>query len=300
MAVALFVLAQVSYANSNNRIIYGITLEDVNQLDDIVEAVENHSVPPTIRIVFQLGYDPEYYSQVIHRLSEHAYIMGQIVDSTAFADLDEEQIRNRANAFVTAFRDKVDIWEIGNELNGEWVGEPSEVITKLSIVHDIVENQNHNLVSAITLNYWPSTNCYRYPWENTLSFARSIPPNIRTSTDYLMLSFYETACSPRAYPEADDFIQLFKTLSSIYPNSYLAIGEVGAQGLADGFPFDPSYDEKVRIATKYYGMHNSLRDILGIRFVGGYFWWYYSQDAVPKDSDETLWCILDELFLEMR
>lgn len=82
------------------------------------------------------------------------------------------------------------------------------------------------------------------------------------------------------------------------PRARLGFGEVGAQGRADGVP-DPDLAEKQRIARRYYGMHDGLSRRLGDRWVGGYFWWYYRQDAVPKDRPESLWPTLDRLFSAM-
>ncbi|WP_279749894.1 hypothetical protein, partial [Staphylococcus aureus] len=67
----------------------------------------------------------------------------------------------------------------------------------------------------------------------------------------------------------------------IFPHARVGIGELGAQGRADGLPRDPRLAEKERIARRYIGMHDRLRASVGRRFVGGYFWWYYATDAVP-------------------
>jgi hypothetical protein len=110
-----------------------------------------------------------------------------------------------------------------------------------------------------------------------------------------LLSFYETACDPRAQPSVTEVAGVFSALKDIFPNSKIGFGEIGAQGESDGFP-KPSLAEKQAIANRYYGMHDSLRSTLGPRYVGGYFWWYYDQDAVPWDRQNSLWPTLDGLF----
>ncbi len=38
--------------------------------------------------------------------------------------------------------------------------------------------------------------------------------------------------------------------------------------------------EKERLATYYYGLHDDIAAQVGPRYVGGYFWWYFYEDAV--------------------
>ena len=74
------------------------------------------------------------------------------------------------------------------------------------------------------------------------------------------------------------------------------MGEIGAQGRADGLPRDPSLAEKRQVADRYYGMHAALRRAIGRRYVGGYFWWYYHQDVVTAARGRSLFGTLDRLF----
>lgn len=42
-------------------------------------------------------------------------------------------------------------------------------------------------------------------------------------------------------------------------------------------------------------MSARLREIFGSRFVDGWFWWYFVEDAVKAPSEESLCPTLDEL-----
>ncbi|UMG93229.1 hypothetical protein [Nocardioides sp. TF02-7] len=114
------------------------------------------------------------------------------------------------------------------------------------------------------------------------------------------LSFYETACSPRARPTAAQIAATLRSLQRIFPRALVGIGEVGAQGRADGLPRDPTFAEKERIARRYLGMHDRLRQAVGRRFIGGYFWWYYATDAVPRSRPGSLWPVLESLYADIR
>ena len=48
------------------------------------------------------------------------------------------QVRTRAERFVKTFGSQVDVWEVGNELNGEWLGNPKSIIAKTVAAYDVV------------------------------------------------------------------------------------------------------------------------------------------------------------------
>ena len=276
--------------------LHGLTLERVTPLPATVRAVAAHRAHPTVRLVFQRGTGPAAYARAVRRLRPHASLMGEVVDSTAVRALSVSAYRKRTRAYVNRFGARIDLWEIGNELNGEWLGRPRRINAKVLAAYRVVEKEHTGLRSAITLNYWPSRDCYAKPWEATLRFARRMPGEVRHGVDYVFLSFYETACEPVARPSARKVGRTFAALKRIFPRARVGFGEIGAQRRSDGLPSNPTLAEKQRVAKRYYGMHQTLRHRLGRRYVGGYFWWYYADDAVPRHRPRSLWPTLDRLF----
>ncbi len=276
----------------------GVTLESVDRLDEVEQALARHRRRPTARIVFQHGSGPADYARAVRRLHDDASLMGEILDSTAVRRTSVAAYRERTRDFVRRFGRRLDLYEIGNELNGEWLGRPHSIDAKVAAAYDVVEREHAGLRlrSVITLNYWPSHDCYAHDWEATLPFARQLPRRVRRGVDVVLLSFYETACSPRAHPGVRQFASTLRALTRIFPGAQVGIGELGAQGRADGLPSDPTLAEKQRIARRYIGMHDRLRAAVGSRYVGGYFWWYYATDAVPWDRADSLWPTLEDLY----
>jgi len=275
-----------------------VTLESVDRLDEVEQALARHRRRPTARIVFQHGSGPADYARAVRRLHDDASLMGEILDSTAVRRTSVAAYRERTRDFVRRFGRRLDLYEIGNELNGEWLGRPHSIDAKVAAAYDVVEREHAGLRlrSVITLNYWPSHDCYAHDWEATLPFARQLPRRVRRGVDVVLLSFYETACSPRAHPGVRQFASTLRALTRIFPGAQVGIGELGAQGRADGLPSDPTLAEKQRIARRYIGMHDRLRAAVGSRYVGGYFWWYYATDAVPWDRADSLWPTLEDLY----
>ena len=88
-------------------------------------------------------------------------------------------------------------------------------------------------------------------------------------------------------------------LGEIYPDACLGIGEIGAQGVDDGLASDPSMPEKERLATYHYGLHDDIAAQVGPRYVGGYFWWYFYEDAVDAPEESSLRPTLDALLNDL-
>lgn len=273
----------------------GVTLDLMDDLPAILAAISAHRTVPTVRVVFDPARSPVDYAAAIRALRPSAWIMGELLDSTAMRGTTVAQVRARARRFTAALGGSVDIWEIGNEVNGAWVGRnPAEINAKVAAAFDAVGGEAQAR-TALTLNYWSGPGCYARPWEATLEFARAMPARVRAGVNFVFLSTYETACDPPQHPTAQDMATMLASLGQIFPRARLGIGEVGAQGIADGLPADPTLAEKRRLARRYYGMNAELARRVGPRFAGGWFWWYYREDAVPKDSPASLWPTLDGL-----
>lgn len=282
--------------------LYGVTLDDVSNLSGINTSLTRHTKRPISRIVFDLQNQASYYSSAVTTLRNTSYIMGEILDSDSLESVSVNGYKTRTQNYVSTFGNKIDIWEIGNELNGEWAGTPTDLNAKVQAAYDVVEKDNAslNLRSAVTLNYWPTSDCRTYSWEDTLTFAAAMPAEVKNGVDYVILSFYET-CGypdvPYTYPTNQQFINVFNSLKTIFPNSKVGMGEIGVQKAEDfdGMP-EPTLADKQKVANRYFGMHNALKTALGTRYVGGYFWWYYVDDAVPYNKSQSMWPTIESNF----
>lgn len=273
----------------------GVTTDSAWDVPALTAAIRAHRAAPIVRIVLDPQPQPAAYRPAIEALRPHAYLMGLLLDSTALRRFTAAEVAARADAYLAMYGDRIDLWEIGNELNGAWVGKtPEEINAKVQAAYDVVAGK-YRKRTAITLNYWSGPNCYAKPWEDTLTYAAAMSRAVRDGTDYVMLSIYETACRPAQHPSAAAIGDTLARLGELFPNAKLAIGETGAQGQEDGLPKDPTLAKKRAIAGRYYGMDAALRARLGPRYVGGYFWWYYVEDAVPRNRPHSLWPTLDRL-----
>src|SRR5690606_24795448 len=102
--------------------IWGVTVADPYALDATVDALRSLPARPTARIVFDEGVPAATYADVVPAIHAVADVMGEILDSQFVADIGVDAYRARTREYVAALGPSVDIWEVGNEINGEWLG----------------------------------------------------------------------------------------------------------------------------------------------------------------------------------
>lgn len=277
-------------AQSPSAPLRGITLTSIKDLDKTLSVIRSSEKKLTVRVVIQHNFSIEQYRQAIEALRPHAYIMVEVLDATNWAPANAESLKDLTEQAISSFGDKVDIWEIGNELNGSWLGNsPQEINQKVEAAYDVVKA--HGGRTAITLNYWSHRGCYEKSWENLGSFVKTMPQKLR-QVDYMFLSVYEFSCSPAQRPSADELSATLKQLGKTFSSAKLGIGEIAANGPNDDNG-ESSLRTKQRIAKRYYGMQNELAQSIGNRYVGGYFWWYFYEDAVTRSA--PMWPTLKQL-----
>lgn len=96
----------------------------------------------------------------------------------------------------------------------------------------------------------------------------NVPAEMKEGLSYVFVSFYEDDCKG----PTPDWPAVFRRLARMFPRASLGFGECGTAhpGLKEAY------------LNRYYGIR-----VDEPRFVGGYFWWYFSQDMVPRSR--PLW-----------
>lgn len=217
---------------------------DLNKLLDRIDGLGTPGV--TVRVVFQPDTSPLSYKCILTEFKRRNYqVMGLIFDSDALARYDfindspapvdctgyddtQHDYKARVKCYVETLNSKVDVWEAGNEVNGEWadkgcvkdrhdncisnitegkdknnrpaISKPdaSKVVEKIKYAIDQTEPTGKPI--ALTLIHQPdctSWNGYEmFDW-----FDRVAPllPRIK----YLLVSYYEDNCNDGNYYACD-------------------------------------------------------------------------------------------------
>ena len=112
----------VAYAQSNDKI-YGLTIDDSwyerVSLKEVVSSLKKLKTRPTARIVMSKDTEPKEYVKIFREIHKVANVMAEPVDSY------EMNLYEDVDSYKKRFKDSykylgkyVDIWEIGNEVNG--------------------------------------------------------------------------------------------------------------------------------------------------------------------------------------
>jgi hypothetical protein len=242
--------------------VLGVTLSDVGAIRDIEQAVLALAHKPTVRIVFDARRQPGHYLPVAHALSPISYVMGELVDSVDVADMTIEAYAARATEYLDELSELVDIWEIGHDVNGEWLGPSEQVQAKIVAAYRLVKERDKR--AALTLFY--NQGCAQKSDHELFAWAAShIPSDMRDGLDYVWVSYFEERC----HGEEPDWNSVFARLHELFPHSRLGFGACGTQ--------DPA--RKAELIRHFYTL-----DVAEPSFVGGYFWWYFAEDMLAPGS----------------
>ncbi len=253
--------------------IIGITIDDSwyesIQLTQIVEAIRKMPAKPTVRIVMSRDIHPIQYVEMFKKIHDVAYVMASPVDSYDMIYYKSEaSYRKRFAESYGALNDYVDLWEIGNEINGEgWLGDDNKLIVeKMISAFELLEGKN---AKTVLTAYYTAPNLQKVEMHEWLN--KNVPKSMKNHLDYLFVSYYEED-NENFEP---NWQEIFETLEKDFPNSKLGIGECG---VADE---KATLDEKIKKAERYYSMPKYTKN-----YVGGYFWWYWVTDCVPAENNK--------------
>jgi len=258
------------------RTLYGVTADDVSDPWRLVIASRHLPKMPIIRLYLDVQQPPGYYTAAVAALRPVSYLMGELLDSSDETRISVAAYDRRVRSYLAAFGSKIDLWEIGNEVNGNWTGPYPAVQAKLSVAYRDVSALGRR--TALTLYY--NRGCGDGAAElDPIAFTRKyVPPEVRNGLTYVFLSYYEGNCKS-IRPSATAWTAHFKALHALYPHARLGFGEIGMN--------NPVTSKTINTAKSmisyYYGLPIHLP-----YYAGGYFWWYYYEDCLPY-ATKPLW-----------
>jgi hypothetical protein len=271
--------------------IYGVTLDDVSKPSAEVVSLSSLVRVPTARVVFDTGESPSYYLKPIQQLRPVSYIMGELIDSSYMQHYKSvSAVQSWTNSYVNTLGSQVDIWEVGNEINGNWLSKQSngaDVMPKVEAMFDIVFAQGRKTALTFFYEGEPSdpNNCIAtdhggndmFTWINQ-RFQLNLPPiqrpaeteKIRLGLNYALISWYPDQCTD----ERPNWPWVYATLADIFPNAKVGFGELGTPNPEHGSNFE------INEVSTYYPMAKAVSG-LPASYIGGYFWWYFAEEMVP-------------------
>ena len=111
--------------------VYGVTLDRIGNLARVVAGERALPERPTSRVYFDVSEPASHYAKAVSELHPVSAVMGELLDSSDATLITTSQYQSRVESFLGVLGSSVDIWEIGNEVNGNWTGPYSTGAAKL-------------------------------------------------------------------------------------------------------------------------------------------------------------------------
>jgi len=256
---------------------FGVTVDNVTDCNGVVDALEKFPVKPITRIVFDPGSKPSDYATAAQRIHKVSQTMGSPIDSAPPSGrLTIDAYRTRMSEFVEGLGKDIDVWEIGNEVNGDWTGESVTMGSKIQAGYEVAKA--HGRPTALTLFY---SDYYRGTDREMSAWAMQyLSATVRKGIDYVLISFYPAT----ATGEHPDWKKVFASLGRVFPKAKLGFGELGLR--KEDFTLSDDEVAKAQLIRRYYTMPSPDAE----RFIGGFFWWTFRQDAIPPSR--PLWAAI--------
>jgi hypothetical protein len=229
---------------------YCITIDNPWVSDLIVKTLKPFNKKVGVRIVCDLGVDISEYTEHFKNIkSVTNFLMAEICDSASMKLLDPEQFKERTKTIKDTLGSYIDVYEIGNEVNGDWLGISTE--QKIKNAQDVLLDKK----MAITFYSCESDNWIH--WIVTNWMVSNV--DLVRKCQYVFLSEYPQ--DNNGY--RTDFNDFFNFISNIHPNCQIGYGECGTNVKS----------MKVKEFNYYYkSQHAKFKS--NPRYFGGYFWWY--------------------------
>lgn len=272
LALACAAAAAVASAAAPPRI-WGVTLDDTADASPArlaAEATALSRLPerPLSRIVVDVGTTPGDYARALSRLGRVSDLMVELGDSSEVRHVAVPAYARFVSSFVHAYGRQVSLWEIGNEVNGEWVGSPAAEDARIAAAFETVEAAGGRtaLTLYFNLDCWTRRGNEMFRW----LAAGNVAPAIRRKLDFVFISFYPGDCNDH-WPSPGAWQDAFDRLHALFPRARLGFGESGTAK-----PTDLSPVGQVALLDRYAAV-----SIRGDSYVGGFFWWNWAENAVP-------------------
>jgi hypothetical protein len=249
----------------------GVTTDDPNTGTAAqVDALASLPRRAALRVVLDQGTTPADYVDSVRKLAAVADVMALPLDSSDMKKVDAAQAGDRARRYMAALGDAAPLWEVGNEVNGNWVG--TDPVGKIEAMYDAAKAYGKR--TAVTFYYEnPATPGHdMLPWIDA-----NIPAGhrLRTGLDYVLVSYYEDQNGGHKLTQAE-IDRIFSGLAQRFPNAKVGFGEFGWGGKV---PTDAAV--RADLIQRFHGYASSEP-----AFVGGGFYWHFRQTMSPKSKPD--------------
>ena len=267
---------------------WGITVDRTTQYPAVVQSasdlVDGAPADAFMRVVFdELVPATSYDGIVAAATAANVHVVGEILDSSAMSKYPLAQWQSRVDEYVAHFP-ALDVWEVGNEVNGEWLG--PQVQEKIEYAARHVKATHPGATTMLTF-YWQmgtagsgATSLFQWIHDH-------VTPALAADVDVLALSAW-IGDAPLGI--AHD--EVFERLHALFPSQRIVIGELGywSPGTTQAWWWRSQANPTTTV-RQALARHMYLANLAFPYGLGGNFWWYYYDEMF---GGTPLWHTVNE------
>lgn len=328
---------------------WGVTFESeaapggsAEDLDSVSQLVNGSRDDGWVRLIFRKGAEPEDYMPLIKEAHRRGLrVLGELRDSFEVKGVRRGEWQGYVSKYVDGLSDTkanprcaageampawlncdVDEWEVGNEVNGEWIVEgdpatvdPDGILGSGEYIHyaaDYIKNQKKLKTRVLLTLYWQLGNLENpkfsmFQWlRETFKEGGTPLSGMESLIDDVGISLY-----PDKAPMGVAFDRVLTTLRTTFnrPGQRIMITELGYWPEHETDPVC-QYGHIWRVGAVTWGAdRKAARDeargevarlyqaaVLGYPYSGGgTYWWYYLQERGTERKRGAVWNSLHSL-----
>src|SRR4051794_2928791 len=215
--ILLAIAALASAATYGQRAIvptYGVTLDNdagisKAKLAAQTQALSSLPTRPWARVVADIGTTPADFARALPAVHTVASTILELGDSSEVKNQTTDGYAAWVQSLTSAYASQVDVWEVGNEVNGEWVGTPAAEMARVQAAYDAVKAVGGK--TMLTLYYNP--NCWANSANHMFTWLGNgnVPAAMASGLDYVTISYYPGDCN-NYWPSASGWQTVFDRL----------------------------------------------------------------------------------------
>lgn len=243
-----------------------------------VEAIKAMPFRMSTRIVIDEGssVSPDKYLPIFKAYAGVSTVMAEIADSFYMKKFTQEQYLQRTKDYYAKLKPYVSVWEIGNEINGSWLGD--NAAGKMAAAFDYLKSVGAK--TALTIYLDCPKDCVEPQWWVFTWVDKNVPERVRNGVDYVLVSYYQDDQQnwlPNAKePVYKTWNDVFKDVRKRFPTATMGIGEWGTKKNIDKTPYINACYRDMKVDDP--------------KFRKMCFWWYFDAiknlpgDMAPKSN----------------
>ena len=181
--------------------LYGVTIDRITHIATVVAAEKALPERPITRVYFDVSEPASYYASAVPLFHTVSQVMGELLDSSDARSISTSAFQSRVEDYLNTLGSSVDLWEIGNEVNGNWTGPYATGATKVDEAYsDVAKTGGKTALTLYANEYGPDALRRRRRRTDPGAVLGTVRPEgcPRRASDRCLRSYYRRSAETRS------------------------------------------------------------------------------------------------------